>query len=158
MAWVAKGNVGFWAAVQLFMLHVHVNRVGELRLTGLSQNKQANLIWDPSSPKNGPKTKPGTSETHRGPRGNVPVAYVPGISIWGSIGVLEAAHFRPRRKAPRGQKWPPAPVISPFVATQLPGRAWAVTLIAGGRQGCDMGLISALSTPQGPSAVPIAVR
>ena len=32
------------------------------------------MIWDPSSPKDGPKTKPGTSETHRGPRGNVPVA------------------------------------------------------------------------------------
>ena len=27
-----------------------------------------NLIWDPSSPKDGPKTKPGASETHRGPR------------------------------------------------------------------------------------------
>ena len=54
----------------------------------LFQNKQANLIWDPSSPKDGLKTKPGTSETHRGPRGNVPVAYVPGISIWGSVGVL----------------------------------------------------------------------
>ena len=60
----------------------------------LSQNKQANLIWDPSSPKDGPKTKPGTSETHRGPRGNVPVAYVPETSIWGSVGVLEVARFR----------------------------------------------------------------
>ena len=33
--------------------------------TGLCKNKQANLIWDPSSPKDGPKTKPGTSDTHR---------------------------------------------------------------------------------------------
>ena len=68
-----------------------------LLATGLSQNKQRSLIWDPSSPKDGPKTKPGTSETHRGPRGNVPVAYVPGTSIWGSVGVLEAAHFRAKK-------------------------------------------------------------
>ena len=65
--------------------------------TGLFQNKQPNLTWDPSSPKDGPKTKPGTSETHRVPRGNVPVAYVPGTSIWGSVGVLEAAHFRAKK-------------------------------------------------------------
>ena len=63
----------------------------------LRKNKRYNLIWDPSSPKDGPKTKPGTSETHRGPRGNVPVAYVPGTSIWGSVGVLEAAHFRAKK-------------------------------------------------------------
>ena len=64
----------------------------------LCKNKRCNLlIWDPSSPKDGPKTKPGTSETHRGPRGNVPVAYVPGTSIWGSVRVLEAAHFRAKK-------------------------------------------------------------
>ena len=66
------------------------------------------MIWDPSSPKNGPKTKPGTSETHRGPRGNVPVAYVPGISIWGSIGVLEAAHFRAKKKSPARPEMAPS--------------------------------------------------
>ena len=74
----------------------------------LCKNKQANLIWDPSSPKDGPKTKPGTSETHRGPRGNVPVAYVPGISIWGSIGVLEAAHFRAKKKSPARPEMAPS--------------------------------------------------
>mgnify|MGYP001224964093 CR=1 FL=1 len=58
------------------------------------------MTWDPSSPKDGPKTKPGTSETHRGPRDNVPVAYVPGTSIWGSVGVLEAAHLQPKKKSP----------------------------------------------------------
>ena len=62
--------------------------------TGLYQNKRSNRVLSPSSPQDGPKTKPGTSGTHRGPRGNVPVAYVPGTSIWGSVGVLEVARFR----------------------------------------------------------------
>ena len=85
-------------------------RIGRssLRVLKLCKNKQRNLIWDPSSPKDGPKTKPGTSETHRGPRGNVPVAYVPGTSIWGSVGVLEAAHLQPKKKSPARPEMAPS--------------------------------------------------
>ena len=68
--------------------------------------------------------------------------------------MLEAANLQPKKKSPARPEMAPAPVIRPFAASQLLGRAWAVFL--GGRQGCDMGLISALSTLQGPSAVPVA--
>ena len=74
----------------------------------LFQNKQRNLIRDLSSPQDGPKTKPGTSETHRRPRGNAPVAYVPRTSIWGSIGVLEAAHLQPKKKSPARPEMAPS--------------------------------------------------
>ena len=86
--------------------------------TGLFQNKQRNLIWDPSSPQDGPKTKPGTSGTHRGPRGNVPVASVPGTSIWGSVGVLEAPHLQPRRNSPERPEIAPSTRDKPLRCKQ----------------------------------------
>ena len=66
----------------------------------LFQNKQRSSVLSPSSPQDGPKTKPGTSGTHRGPRGHVSVACVPGTSIWGSAVVLEVAQLQPKKNSP----------------------------------------------------------
>ena len=85
-----------------------------LKVLKLFQNKQRSSVLSPSSPQDGPKTKPGTSGTHRGPRGNVPVACVPGTSIWGSAGVLEVAHFQPKKHSPERPEMASSTFDKPF--------------------------------------------
>ena len=72
----------------------------------------------PQQPRGWPKTKPGTSGIHREPKGNVPVACMPGTSIWGSVGVLEAPHLQPRRNSPERPEIAPSTRDKPLRCKQ----------------------------------------